>query len=246
MKTILEGMRSGDLEDLVLPLLSVDEYESKIDDESVVFAFYVSEKGAAEDLNRYLQRSPVNLLDTEISPAPDQHGYYMVFVELLRNDQTAKNIADILEEVSPLTNIETWSMHMRGTDHLVPFKQDVLDEFISKNTQSSDVKSLHEAVLDFLTPSHLSNAWFDTNQLYVQGGRSVFTFECLAFGARRRVFNEHQLNKEPVRMDLHSVSACVCIQSILGEGWSVTKVSDAFIIQRNDSTQSLLVRMSPD
>ncbi|RYD66041.1 MAG: hypothetical protein EOP83_05980, partial [Verrucomicrobiaceae bacterium] len=117
-KRLLEGMREGDLEDLILPLISVDEYESKIDDDAIVLGFYVSEADAAEDLNRFLQRSPIELLDTEISPAPDAQGFYMVFVELLNNKMLPENITALLEEVAAVSNIESWKMQVRGFDDL--------------------------------------------------------------------------------------------------------------------------------
>ena len=103
MAKINEGMRAGDLADLVLPMISVDEYESKIDDSSIVIGFYIHDQDAASDLNRFLQKSPIQIIDTEISPAPDQHGYYIVFVELINDRRIAKNIADILAEVSFLS-----------------------------------------------------------------------------------------------------------------------------------------------
>lgn len=91
---LTEGMRRGDLADLVLPLISVDEYDSKVDEkEAIVFGFYVHDRGAADDLNRFLQKSAVPLLDTEVSPAPDQHGFYMVFIEFLDNDRLPQNVA---------------------------------------------------------------------------------------------------------------------------------------------------------
>ena len=66
--TLLEGMREGDLEDLVLPMVTIDEYASKLDENAIVLGFYVQDRDAAEDLNRFVQKSPVEMLDTEVSP----------------------------------------------------------------------------------------------------------------------------------------------------------------------------------
>src|ERR1700733_10450117 len=93
---LLEGMREGDLADLVLPMISVDEYSSKIDnDQAIVVGFYVHEEMAARDLNRFLQKSAVPLLGTDVSPAPDSHGYFMVFCEMMDNDRLAQNVQAI-------------------------------------------------------------------------------------------------------------------------------------------------------
>jgi len=65
-----EGLREGDLADLVLPMISVDEYESRIDkSQAIVIGFYVQDENAANDLNRFVQKSALPLLGTEVSRA---------------------------------------------------------------------------------------------------------------------------------------------------------------------------------
>src|ERR1700722_8534394 len=97
-----EGMRKGDLTDLVLPLISCDEYVSQLDQsECIVFGFYVHDEDAANDLNRYLQKSAMPILDTKVSPAPDQHGYFMVFVELMNNSRLPEIMKSILADIEP-------------------------------------------------------------------------------------------------------------------------------------------------
>lgn len=144
MRKLKEGMRAGDLEDLLLPLVSVDEYESKIDDTAIVIGFFVHERDAAEDLNRFIQRSPVEILDCEISPAPDMQGFYMVFVEFLGNSQFARNVTDLLGEVAGLANIEEWKMQARGQDGLTPFTTESLEKAVA--SQNSGNRQEHLGV----------------------------------------------------------------------------------------------------
>ena len=82
MFALNEGLRPDDLEDLVLPILSIDEYESKIEDDGIVVGFYTQYKDPANDLNRFIQKSAIDILDSEVSPAPTEDGYFIVFVEL--------------------------------------------------------------------------------------------------------------------------------------------------------------------
>ena len=110
---INEGMRGGDLEDLVLPMMSVDEFVSKVSDDAMVFGFFVSDKDAANDLNRFIQKSPIKLLDTEVSPAPDQRGFYVLFFEVMRSERLPSIVASVLEEIEPLVKIEKWKMQIR-------------------------------------------------------------------------------------------------------------------------------------
>lgn len=113
---LFEGMWSGDLEDLVLPMINVDQFGSKVSDSAVVVGFYVNDKDAANDLNRFLQKSPITLLDTDVSPAPDLNGYYYVFVELLFDQRFGEFVKKLLDEVAPLANIKKWKMRVRGSD----------------------------------------------------------------------------------------------------------------------------------
>ena len=149
-KIIREGLRSGDLADLVLPLISVDEWVSKVDpEECIVIGFYVHDEDAANDLNRFLQKSAVNLMDTEVSPAPDQHGYYMIFVELMNNTQLAENVNNILADIKELVDIDHWNMRIRNIDGLQPFSEDNIKKFIKE----IDKKTKKNDVLEFLSYS---------------------------------------------------------------------------------------------
>jgi hypothetical protein len=234
-----EGMRGGDLEDLILPMISVDEYESKVDDDAVVIAFYVSEHGGAEDLNRFLQRSPVELIDTEISPAPDAQGYYMVFVELMKNNTLGQNITDILEEVAPLAKIDAWKMQLRGHDDLVPFSS----EEIEKTVVNPEEDDLSESIIKFLQPSDLNDARVDRGQLYMSGGYQNLEAEVVGFGELSAVLAQQGLNETAISMSLDDVTHCRNITTILGSGWSVQRMSGIDILQHDGSESVLALRL---
>jgi hypothetical protein len=97
---LFEGLREGDLEGLVLPHLSIDEFETKLDDDAIVVAFHVLDRDPANDLNRFIQKGAVALLDTDVSPAPNEDGYYVVFVELERNETFPERMMHILDSVA--------------------------------------------------------------------------------------------------------------------------------------------------
>ena len=56
MANLFEGLKEGDLAELVLPMISIDEFESKLDDDSIVVAFYVGDRDPSQDLNRFIQK----------------------------------------------------------------------------------------------------------------------------------------------------------------------------------------------
>lgn len=240
-KTLFEGMREGDLEDLVLPLVSVDEYESKIDGDAIVIGFYVSESDAAADLNRFLQRSAVELLDTEVSPAPDAQGYYMVFVELLNNDMLPDNVTTLLEEVAAVSNIESWKMQIRGIDELEPY----CEKKLTRAIVDPEEDDLAESIRTFLTPSDLDDAVVWRKGLTLSGLTESYAFEIVGFGPVETVLRDHKLDEAAVSLSFDHVTRCCKIATMLGEGWAVHRVGDTDVFQHALSLDALVLRPKP-
>ncbi len=246
MGNLTEGMRPGDLEDLVLPMITVDEYESKIDDKAVVIGFYVADRDAAEDLNRFIQKSPVVLLDTEVSPAPDQHGYYLVFVELLNDAQIVPNLEAILEEVSPLIDAEEWQMRLRGQDDgVIPFSSKLLKqrftELRSENVDGDEAET-EGRIMEFFTPSDLSNAIFENNTLALTGSAGEFRAEVIGFGDAEDLMSANGLTESAISLGLGDIALSLQITRLLGEGWLSSRHGDHMILQHVASESSLLLR----
>lgn len=130
---IFEGMWANDLEDLLQPLVSIDEYESKVDENAIALGFFVNDRDAADDLNRFIQKSSVPLLDSDVSPAPDQRGYYIVFCELTDNDRFIDNLCNICDEVGQLGAIDNWQMKIRGVDKVVPLDVKKIERVLMRN-----------------------------------------------------------------------------------------------------------------
>ena len=66
------------------------------------------EEDPAHDLSNFIERSPSNPLDTDVSPAPSKEGYYVTFVELKRGPRFVDTLLKILAEVSNLTDVAEW------------------------------------------------------------------------------------------------------------------------------------------
>ena len=241
MAKINEGMRAGDLADLVLPMISVDEYESKIDDSSIVIGFYIHDQDAASDLNRFLQKSPIQIIDTEISPAPDQHGYYIVFVELINDRRIAKNIADILAEVSPLTTTEKWQMRLRGHKEVMPFSQKELDKYFSK-LREDNVDDIEEQIMEFLKRSSLEDVIFESDSIYLKSSDGSFRADVVEIGCANTILENNKLINEAVSLKISDIAFILRIQRILGEGWIPSRIGANCILQRSDSDTALLVK----
>jgi hypothetical protein len=108
---INEGVEFGDLQSLVSSDVSVAEFEPKTgtDDDVVVIGFFCKEEAPANDIATFIEKSTVDILDTEVSPNPDENGFYLVFVEV-ENENLMQTVFELLDDVSRLTEIEEWSV----------------------------------------------------------------------------------------------------------------------------------------
>lgn len=151
---LYEGMWAGDLSDLVQPLVTIDEYASKINNDAIVIGFYIHDRDAADDLNRFIQKSPVSIVDADVSPAPDQRGFYMVFVEMAFNDRLVPNIIALLNEVSPLVDIQEWQMKVRNVKGTMKFDEQILNRVLKANYLADQIKLLKSEIKALKQASH--------------------------------------------------------------------------------------------
>lgn len=244
MKTRLlrEGLREGDLTDLVLPLISCDEYESTIDSsEAIVLGFYVHDETAAKDLNRFLQKSAVPLLGTDVSPAPDQHGYFLVFVEMMNNERLCDNLVAILHELNTLVGIDEddWQLLVRGADEVLPFTPEILHRELAKAKRSSKKTE----VIEYLQHSALSNAEFADRILVLEGAGERFCFDFVAFDRIGALMRDYKLTETGVRFDIRSVAKANKITRMLGETWEASRLGRFILLNRDQELCGLLLKL---
>lgn len=108
---ITEGVEYGDLQSLVSSNVSVAEFEPKTGTENdvVVVALYCKDEQPANDLATFIEKGTTEILDTEVSPNPDEEGFYLVFVEV-DNENLMQVVFELLDDVARLTEIEEWSI----------------------------------------------------------------------------------------------------------------------------------------
>lgn len=239
-KLLREGMREGDLADLVLPLISCDEYASKVDnDQAIVIGFYVQEELAAKDLNRFLQKSAVPILGTDISPAPDQHGYFMVFVEMMNNHRLGENLEAILLEIHGLVDIDNWQLRVRESDRLLPFTPENLQRAVAKARHVSKKAE----VVEYLQRSALHNAEFIGPILVLEGAGERYCFDFIDFAPMNCLLDTHQLTDTGMRYDIRSIAKTNKINRLLGENWNASRVGQYIILHTERDSRGLLLRL---
>ena len=125
-----EAVSKGQLRNLVDAIVSIDQYKSKIDEDRnmVVLAFEVMNEMAAGDLSNFIETGAYDVEDTEVSASTNVDGNYMIYVEMRRGSKLHETIRKILEDVSKLTEIESWQYNTGKNG--IPQNIDNLEEMI--------------------------------------------------------------------------------------------------------------------
>lgn len=110
-KVLAENLRRNDLEYLVSPYVSIDQYTSKIKPDNITIAFFCNQLEVAEDLVDFLEKLyPIEISDIEIADTLTEDNKNIVYVELERNQLFPKVLVDILDSINFLINctIDDW------------------------------------------------------------------------------------------------------------------------------------------
>jgi hypothetical protein len=97
-----------DLQGIVSPRFSVDEYAASMGDDAdvITLAFKVRGKDAASDLELWFERGYFFVIDAQVSDGELVKGIFVVFVEMERRTRAATQINELLDDLYVLTGIE--------------------------------------------------------------------------------------------------------------------------------------------
>ena len=82
MQQFNEGLKAGDLEGVVSKRFSIDQYKSKMGEDSniMVLAFTVEGQAPAKDLERFAETGYKSVLDADATPGSMEDGKHKVFI----------------------------------------------------------------------------------------------------------------------------------------------------------------------
>lgn len=126
-----EGLRVGDLQGVVLPLVSIDEYKPKIgnNDQVLVAAFFLEDKSPGEDFVRFIKKGAIDIVDCELSNIPDEEGYWVVWIEVARDEAQSK-IFNLLYSLRGITGIDKWQFKPYGIDKIYDMTPEKLKSYL--------------------------------------------------------------------------------------------------------------------
>ena len=115
------GLEYKCLAGMIKPTIHIDEFKSKMgeDDDVCVASFYITDENAAKDLVSWFEKGYDFILDSDRSPGEIKPNKYLVYVEMRRRSNLADNLAQIIEDLQTLTDIEPqdWTFtHKKNTE----------------------------------------------------------------------------------------------------------------------------------
>lgn len=212
------GLHTGDLQDTMLKKVSIDEYEPKTGDASevLVLGFSLRESTQGQDLYNFLNSSIFEIRDVEVSPNPNPDNYYMVFVEIDRNDKVLENIRNIVKDVENISGKLPWIGKTHLNDDFLPLFDEGISQYVITDPekymtkeQFQQQKAEEQAVLDakvesdnsimeFLKSSNLLKASINNNTLEVEDKFNEAKLEVVGFGEAKDIMAEIGINESAI------------------------------------------------
>lgn len=196
-KMIKEGLRVNDLQYLVEPFISIDQYTSKINPDDITIALFCNEKYAANDLVDFIEKMYfIEILDVEVSETMTDNDKYIVYVEVERNLEFPKFVLDLMESLVFLTNnkAESWQFQSFGMEERLPLteeniKNNIRLTEIDVEDKEVKVKETVEFSKNNLTRTYLDEGVITKEEL------DKYLSEC-------ELLNENSLDKEILEYNL--------------------------------------------
>jgi hypothetical protein len=229
------SLKEGDLKNVLLKKLSIDEFEPKTGDakDVLVLGFQVTESNVGEDLYGFLNGAVVEVRDIEVSPNPNDDGYYMVFVEMDRKEGVLEDIKTLIRDTERLAGKLAWEAKTYLNDDYLPLSEDEIYEYIITDPANYVTRDEFEAqraarmeeeqrlaeeaaaeeaaldksnqVLEFLRPTNLLQAGIADGKLHIQDSRNIITLEFVDFGAGEEVMNNLGIKESAIKSDFDRV-----------------------------------------
>lgn len=114
VRTLLEGLRAGDLAAHVGPVVHVDMHAPRVDPDAIVLDFECRTSDVAFDLARFVFLGPVATLDVDFTDVPDSNLRFHVYVELARNVALAEDLPRLFTDIERLTGTRSWTIRGPG------------------------------------------------------------------------------------------------------------------------------------
>ena len=199
-------------------MISIDEYTPKIDDTNIVVAFQVLDNfDAAYDLSSFIERSPVEVSDTEASENPNVDGRYVVYAEFERDAEFTQKFLDLLKTIENICPNPEWKLQIYGVNDPVDLDVDAIND----NMQLVREKALKE--------------FFDYAPVQVSILKETLQISSVYGSTLQYSLSSGIINEDYVQQLLEQDTSVDCehLSSILGENYDVLRSGSEYIVGMN-------------
>jgi len=228
-----EGLRAGDLRDLVENVFSIDTYKSKMgeDKDVAVLTFTVKDRLPAKDLMEFIEKNYDFVLDADISSGENDRGDYFLFVEMLRSKDLPVQVLDILDDTKKLTGINEWSFKYYKNKNTYQAVEENFAQIVPLDSSSYDFKmNEHKTneIKGFFNKTLFDDITLDNNIISIKKPFGVsLNFEL--------VDEDINLKESSPNMDDSTTAEIFWLTKVLGD-YDISKYEDNLVLQNNNKT----------
>jgi hypothetical protein len=192
----------------------------------------VSDREPCQDLNRFIQKGAINILDTDVSPAPNVDGYYMVFVELLRDEHTPKKIVNLLDSLEGLTTIKSWKAQIYGVEGVVTVTLEALQANmrLESKEETPEVSESEEELTEFFRASDLDNMVVEGKKVVLEARGVCVELQLVDQGTMTDVYENNAVMGSATRLDEAANANCRRLQRMLGDLWIAEQRGEHMVV----------------
>ncbi len=238
------GLRFEELKGMILPLISVDEFEPNTGttEEVIVIAFFCKDELPAVDLDEFIDKSIIEFVDSEVSPNPNEDGYYLVFVEFKRQPNFWMKFYDLVEDVENIVGKVKWSVQPYLVDKLYALKDLELHELvITKEDEYVPRSEFDQTVESYFQDSDLLLLETDNTHIKLGGPKGSIVLEFVGFGNESTLVKRLRLNEQHIDL-FHTSSTLSAMRGMLGSKWEVQTIGDYYFLNKVGNDRSVVVR----
>jgi len=239
------GLRHEELKGMIVPFISIDEFEPKMGtvEEIIVVTFFSKDELPAYDLDDFIDKSVIDLLDSEVSPNPNENGYYLVFVEFKRRPNFWMHLYNLVKDIENVTGKQEWKVQPYLVDELYDLHDKALHEVVITKQESYVPKSEYSSTVeDYVSDSNLLEFKRDDTHLKFGGREGNIVLEYVDFDDVDSIVKK--LNLQESHIDLNTSATRTALRRMLGENWDVTTIDSYHFITKSGSEKTLAVRGS--
>jgi|TARA_B110000240_G_scaffold60988_1_gene69434 hypothetical protein len=231
------GLRHGDLKDLVYHIFEIDAYASKMGDDKniVTLSFTVKHKEPADDLVRFLEGGYSFILDADVTAGEQSDGNYRVFLELERDNDSNKNIMEIIDGVQKLAQVDKFKFRYYKGFKSKDLSLENLDAQVPTDPDSYGI-SVSESNLNnyknFFSNSYVDDIFMEDTTLTIKKSHaSDLKFNVVDFG---ETFNTVKRINESMDV-MNSYPEILFLTKYLGD-YNICKYGNKFAFENSEST----------